>query len=61
MYLQFVDAETTFNYFAAVRSYLTQFGKPLALYSDKIGVFGVNMLNPLSRTGLKQFGRALKS
>jgi transposase len=25
MYLQFVGAETTFNYFAAVRSYLTEF------------------------------------
>ncbi len=60
MYLQFVDAETTFNYFAAVRSYLTQFGKPLAFYSDKFGVFRVNMPNPLSGTGLTQFGRALK-
>jgi transposase len=60
MYLQFVDAETTFNYFAAVRSYLTQFGKPLAFYSDKLGVFRVNMPNPLSGTGLTQFGRALK-
>ena len=60
MYLQFVAAETTFNYFAAVRSYLTEFGKPLALYSDKFGVFRVNIPNPLSGTGLTQFGRALK-
>ena len=60
MYLQFVEAETTFNYFAAVRSYLTEFGKPLAFYSDKFGVFRVNMPNPLSGTGLTQFGRALK-
>lgn len=60
MYLQFVAAETTFNYFAAVRSYLTEFGKPLAFYSDKFGVFRVNMPNPLSGTGLTQFGRALK-
>lgn len=60
IYLQFVDAETTFNYFAAVRSYLTQFGKPQAFYSDKFGVFRVNMPNPLSGTGLTQFGRALK-
>jgi transposase len=60
MYLQFVDAETTFNYFAAVRSYLTEFGKPLAFYSDKFGVFRVNMPHPLSGTGLTQFGRALK-
>ena len=60
MYLQFVEAETTFNYFAGVRSYLSTFGKPLAFYSDKFGVFRVNMPNPLSGTGLTQFGRALK-
>ena len=60
MYLQFVEAETTFNYFAAVRSYLTAFGKPLAFYSDKFGVFRVNIPNALSGTGLTQFGRALK-
>jgi hypothetical protein len=29
MHLQFVEAETTFNYFAGVRSYLSEFGKPL--------------------------------
>lgn len=60
MYLQLVAAETTFNYFAAVRSYVTQFGKPLAFYSDKFGVFRVNIPNALSGTGLTQFGRALK-
>jgi transposase len=60
MYLQFVEAETTFNYFAAVRFYLTEFGKPLAFYSDKFGVFRVNIPNALSGTGLTQFGRALK-
>jgi hypothetical protein len=60
MYLQFVAAETTFNYFAGVHSYITTFGKPLAFYSDKFGVFRVNMPNALSGTGLTQFGRALK-
>jgi transposase len=60
MYLQFVEAETTFNYFAGVHSYLTEFGKPLAFYSDKFGVFRVNIPNALSGTGLTQFGRALK-
>jgi len=60
MYLQFVEAETTFNYFAGVRSYITEFGKPLAFYSDKFGVFRVNIPNALSGTGLTQFGRALK-
>ena len=60
MYLQFVEAETTFNYFAGVHSYLSEFGKPLAFYSDKFGVFRVNIPNALSGTGLTQFGRALK-
>jgi transposase len=60
MHLQFVEAETTFNYFAAVRCYIMDFGKPLAFYSDKFGVFRVNIPNALSGTGLTQFGRALK-
>ena len=60
MHLQFVAAETTFNYFAALRAYITNFGKPLALYSDKFSVFRVNMPNALSGSGLTQFGRGLK-
>lgn len=60
MHLQLVAAETTFSYFAAVRAYLTTFGKPLAFYSDKFSVFRVNLPNALSGTGLTQFGRALK-
>jgi transposase len=60
MHLQLVAAETTFSYFAAVRAYLTTFGKPLAFYSDKFSVFRVNMPNALTGTGLTQFGRALK-
>lgn len=60
MHLSFVEAETTFNYFAAVRAYVTEHGKPRAFYSDKLGVFRVNMLSPVSGTGLTQFGRAMK-
>lgn len=60
MHLQLVAAETTFSYFAAVRAYLTEFGKPLTFYSDKFSVFRVNLPNALSGTGLTQFGRALK-
>ena len=60
MHLQFVEAETTFNYFAGVRSYIMEFGKPQAFYSDKFSVFRVNIPNALSGTGLTQFGRALK-
>ena len=60
MHLQFVEAETTFNYFAGVRSYIEEFGKPQAFYSDKFSVFRVNMPNALTGTGLTQFGRAMK-
>lgn len=60
MHLQFVEAETTFHYFAAVRAYLSLHGKPRAFYSDKFSVFRVNIPNALSGTGLTQFGRAMK-
>ncbi len=60
MHLSFVECETTFNYFAAVRAYIQQYGKPRALYSDKFGVFRVNIPNALTGTGLTQFGRAMK-
>jgi transposase len=60
MHLRFVEAETTFNYFAAVHAYVLAHGKPRAFYSDKLGVFRVNMPSPLSGTGLTQFGRAMK-
>lgn len=60
MHLSFVEAETTFNYFAAVRAYINAHGKPLAFYSDKFSVFRVNIPNALTGTGLTQFGRAMK-
>lgn len=60
MHLRFVECESTFNYFAAVGAYLAEHGKPRAFYSDKLGVFRVNMPNPVSGTGLTQFGRAMK-
>ena len=60
MHLRFVECESTFNYFAAVRAYVLEHGKPRAFYSDKLGVFRVNMPNPVSGAGLTQFGRAMK-
>jgi len=59
MHLRFVECESTFNYFAAVRAYVLEHGKPRAFYSDKLGVFRVNMPNPVSGTGRTQFGRAM--
>src|SRR5215831_21191924 len=42
MHLQFVESESTFSYFHAARAYLEAWGKPVAFYSDKHGVFRVN-------------------
>ncbi len=42
MHLQFVESESTFAYFHATRAYLEAWGKPVAFYSDKHGVFRVN-------------------
>jgi hypothetical protein len=42
MHLQFVESESTFAYFHAARAYLEAWGKPVAFYTDKHGVFRVN-------------------
>jgi len=42
MHLQFVETESTFDYFKATQAYLERHGKPVAFYSDKHGVFRVN-------------------
>jgi len=61
MELLFCESESAFSYFAAMRSYLEQHGKPVALYSDKAGVFRVNKKEAQGGTGVTQFGRALGS
>ncbi len=59
MELLFTEAETTFSYFQATERYLQHYGRPLAFYSDKLGVFRINLPNDASAQGLTQFGRAL--
>jgi hypothetical protein len=59
--LLFCESESAFSYFTALRSYLEQNGKPVALYSDKAGVFRVNRKEPQGGAGVSQFGRALCS
>jgi hypothetical protein len=59
MHLQFVESESTFDYFKATRTYLEQHGKPVAFYSDKHGVFRVNKKDAAGGDGMTQFGRAL--
>jgi hypothetical protein len=59
MQLQLVESESTFSYFHATRAYLEAWGKPVAFYSDKHGVFRVNHPGALGGDGMTQFGRAL--
>jgi hypothetical protein len=61
MELWFVPDETTFAYFEASHHYFERFGKPVAFYSDKHGIFRVNQPRPLGlSSGLTQFGRAMQ-
>jgi len=56
--LRFAPAETTWAYFDVTRESIQQYGKPLAYYSDKHGVFRVNNPSEIDPQ-LSQFGRAL--
>lgn len=59
MHLRFVESESTFDYFTATRAYIERYGKPIAFYSDKHGVFRVNKTGATGGEGMTQFGRAL--
>lgn len=60
--LWFVPTETFWGYCEATRHYVGRYGKPLAFYSDKHGIFRVNQARPLGTTsGLTQFGRAMQA
>lgn len=63
--LEFATNETTNAYFQATKRYIDLYGKPLAFYSDKHGVFRVNTTKSGSAAtedsnGLTQFGRAME-
>lgn len=57
--LRFVPAETTQAYMETLRQYLGQYGRPVALYSDKHSIFRIN--RPDREGELTQFSRALKT
>src|ERR1700760_1906916 len=59
MQLRFVTSESAFDYFRTMRAYLEEHGKPVALYSDKHGIFRVNSKDAAGGDGVTQFGRAL--
>lgn len=59
--LRFVPVETFFAYCEASRHYFERFGKPVAFYTDKHGIFQVNQPSPLGLgKGQTQFERAMQ-
>jgi transposase len=58
--LLFVESESFFSYCAAAQAYFERYGKPVAFYSDKHGVFRVNQASSGQESGLTQFGRAMQ-
>lgn len=59
--LWFVPHENFFGYAEAARHYFERYGKPVAFYSDKHGIFHVNTEQTISTgSGLTQFGRAME-
>jgi transposase len=59
--LRFVPRETFFAYSEVARQYFECYGKPLAFYSDKHGIFRVNQPQTIGKgDGLTQFGRAMQ-
>lgn len=57
--LLLTEAESTFSYLEATERYLLRHGRPLAFYTDKLGVFRVNQERQQA-DGVTQFGRALQ-
>ena len=60
MQLHFEEQESCYGYMDALRGYLMQHGCPLNLYSDKHGIFRVNIKQARGGTGETQFSRALR-
>ena len=58
--LLFVEQESFFSYCQAAEGYFRQHGKPVAFYSDKLGVFRVNVPSRGAGEALTQFGRAMQ-
>jgi len=58
--LQFVDSESFFSYAQSAENYFKRYGKPVAFYSDKHGIFRVNQSSSGLGDAITQFGRAMR-
>jgi len=66
VHAEFFQSESTWAYFNSFKKLLKLIGKPVALYSDKHGVFRINntkngSANSTDSHGLTQFGRVLNA
>jgi len=61
MFALFVPAETTEAYMTVLRYYIKKFGRPVALYADKHGIFHINDKDKLEEGLLTQLGRIAKT
>lgn len=61
MELFFSETETTEAYMESMQKYISEYGIPRALYTDKHGIFRVNRADPKTGSNLTQFGRAMKT
>jgi hypothetical protein len=58
--LRFVESESFFSYCQSAEGYFRRCGKPVAFYSDKHGIFRVNVPSTGTGEALTQFGRAMQ-
>ena len=58
--LRFAPAETTRAYLEALKAHVAEHGLPLALYSDRHGIFRVNAKDAAAGDGKTEFGRVIE-
>ncbi len=61
MDLRFAPTETTRAYLAALKAHILAHGRPIALYSDRHGIFRVNAKEAATGDGKTEFGRVAPS
>ena len=59
-YGKFFHSETTEAYLVTTQEYITKYGRPIAFYSDRHGIFRVNRKGCLKKELTTLFGRACK-
>lgn len=58
--LSFVPEESFFGYCGLMEQYIGRHGRPGGLYTDKHGIFRINIPNASQNDNLTQFGRAMQ-